>query len=303
MATNNKEIDISTRTKMNIMDVDWINFFSKEFSIITDYNPYRDYIDFEIPYLSNQNRIIYIEKGAAKLRINTEDVFLSQNHIITLPKKTTITNLYWSKDFNPYTVVFDSDAPVLMGLMMYNTHVIKLEHIEATTIRNFINLISDITHLPNYKDLDMMTFVKPLLLLISKSQNNKTKPVLTRNEKIRNQFLIDLQCNFNPEAHNIAYYANLQHITPNTLSSAVSKAGGHTARQLLNLKFLSEIDTMILYESATAEDIINRLYFKSHSQFAHFFKKNTNTTFSDYCKEKKKGKRISLDNLQENCTQ
>ena len=267
---------------MALLDAQLDNSFGEDISVVMNYKIYRDYIDTDATFLSTENQLIHVLKGSCKIKVNLEEYYLHAGQIMTTPKRSFIRNMYWDKDLEMQTIAFRDDAPILSGLMPYYVSVVSLQPDEDEAVRHFFSLISHLSKMRSLTSPDMMHFISPLLFFLCKTHQQANMVALTRPEQIRNQFLIDLQTKFDAREHNIGYYASLQNISPNSLSAAISKTSSHSASDFLNLKFMVEIEAMMQNPANSVEDIVRELHFNSHSQFAHFFKRQNGMTFSEY---------------------
>jgi len=84
------------------------------------------------------------------------------------------------------------------------------------------------------------------------------------------------------ELHDVAYYANLLHVTPRRLSDLCKSCSGIGAKQIINGQLIAEAKRNLQFSSLPIKEIAYQLSFSTPEQFSHFFKKNVSASPSDY---------------------
>ena len=82
--------------------------------------------------------------------------------------------------------------------------------------------------------------------------------------------------------HTVQYYADKLCVTPNYLNELVKKETGHTAKQVIKNKLLSEAKILLLYSQKTVTEIASLLNFENSSYFIRFFHKQSGLTPLQY---------------------
>lgn len=111
-------------------------------------------------------------------------------------------------------------------------------------------------------------------------KNNNVISVKFQNRYI-SKFMELVNLNYH-EFHTVKYYADKLCVTPNYLNELVKKETGHTAKQLINNKLLSESKILLLYSQKSIADIAGLLNFENSSYFIRFFHKQSGLTPLEY---------------------
>lgn len=97
------------------------------------------------------------------------------------------------------------------------------------------------------------------------------------------QFL-DLVSRYGCTEHQISFYADRLHLTPNRLSTLVKDYSGRTVADWVNLAIIHEAKVLLRYSDLSSYEIADRLNFSAASAFSAFFKRQTNLTPGQYRK-------------------
>lgn len=106
---------------------------------------------------------------------------------------------------------------------------------------------------------------------------SKCKPEqnhLSRQDMLLMSFLELLTLNYK-EKHEISFYTDLLHVTPQYLSLVVKKITGYTASELSYEMLLSEARILLYQPELTIQEIAEQLKFSDQSSFGKFFSRRT----------------------------
>lgn len=94
-------------------------------------------------------------------------------------------------------------------------------------------------------------------------------------------FVHNLSIHFR-QHHNVAYYAELQHITPKYLSVVVNHVSGRTPRQWIDDQLMQEIRHLLQHSDMSVKQIAAHLCFANESFFGKYFKRKMGISPGSY---------------------
>jgi len=149
------------------------------------------------------------------------------------------------------------------------------------TLERLISLYQEENHNKNLIALYLMSLFEELRSTSNSIENKKTKK---SNFEITKRYKLVLAKHIY-EYQTINDYAALLNVTPNYLNKCVKTSIGKTAQDLLKEMLVLEAKTLIRHSNLNFSEIAVKLCNQTPSNFARFFKKQTNLTPKQYAQK------------------
>jgi len=126
-------------------------------------------------------------------------------------------------------------------------------------------------------------FIMEFVNIYLQRSGGKTQPdeKESRNDEILRIF-VHLVIEHFKEQHEVAYYADKMHMTPDHLARSVSAASGKSPLQWIGRALITEAMTLLRKPDATVKQVADELNFGDQSSFGKFFRKHTGMTPMKY---------------------
>lgn len=286
--TQNKgihEIDNSVREKMDLLDRHRNNFFEKDFSLITDFEPYRDKIVCGKVMRSPEHRVIYVPTGRMTLEVAMEEFDLRPGALLLVPAGSLIVCTKTSSDYSPLTLAFNNIAVDSERLMDIRPIMILLPESKQQIVGTFFNLFGQLVKEDevNWKSISKLeeAFMSLLHQFVEGTVQPDTASLHSQAAKLTRKFLIEIN-NGIPE-RSVSTYADRLNVSPEYLGSVVKKQTGQTPLEWINRRTIREIQTLLIEnEGITLDEVAEIVYCSNASQLIKFFKKHTGETPNEY---------------------
>lgn len=105
-----------------------------------------------------------------------------------------------------------------------------------------------------------------------------------RNDMVVQQFLISLYQNFHIQ-HNVAYYAQLQYLSPSYFSTVIKNKTGKSALQWIIEMVIVYAKQMLIHSNISIKELSVRLNFPSQTFFGKYFKQYVGMAPKDFRKK------------------
>ncbi|SEM73464.1 AraC-type DNA-binding protein [bacterium A37T11] len=195
--------------------------------------------------------------------------------------------LVWQFNREFYCIV-DHDAEVgCVGFLFYGIHhpmFVSLDEKGMEAICQIEKLfLEDLSHSDRMQGEMLRTVLKRLIISVTRIAKGQTSGYThfseDRMELIR-QFSLLLEMNFRKE-HEVKFYANALNRSPKTLSNLFCLCNYPSPSQIIRERIAMEAKRYALFTNHSAKEVAFRLGFESAAHFSHFFKQNTQKTYSE----------------------
>ena len=274
-------IDNSVRDRMSLLDKYGYNFFSEKLSIITQYAPYREYVEMDVPIRTLEYLIILVRKGTSVLNISFCDYKLMPGTLLLVPAECILINKKQSDDYDCHSIAFR--IPMSEKESLFDLGVVSLQLTDASQqiVDNYIFMMRQLAS-DNKADRGSMGYLIMSLLFLIREWYQEQNKIIYRERKsssaeLCTRFfrLINANNNLHREP---SYYADMLGVTKGYLSQCVRENSDKTMMEWINEKTLLEAKRLLKTTDRLLEDIAIELQLKSSPQFVKFFKKHTGET-------------------------
>ena len=258
---------------------------------VSEVTPEQDYMfDKE---LKTGLSVLWNREATATIMINHKMVTLNKNCAIFLTEYHEIDSIHFKRmnviQFNrPFYCVRDNDDETgCKGLLFYTGSFIPKISIPEEKLRPFELVWEFFMMEMQEKDslkLEMLrVLLKRFLILfirIYKEQNTNVYADDTNMLLVREyHFLVEQHFK---QHSNVAYYADLLHRSPKTLSNIFSKLIGRSPLQIINDRRLLEAKKLLKSNDLTIQEISEELGFGDGPSFSHFFRSRVGNSPSGF---------------------
>lgn len=174
----------------------------------------------------------------------------------------------------------DPDLKQIFATLSAKTHAVS-------TNTSFIEDLFDLLHIEYQKEnanrIIIEGLLKALLYKISESRFSETRNLAYSNNTVYQSFVsaIPKQIATN---HQVKYYAEMLHTTPQNLNAICQKETQKSASTVISDYLITEAKRFLTYTDNPIVEIAHTLGFKDDSHFIKFFKRHTQTTPNAYRK-------------------
>ena len=249
------------------------------------------------PIETKYTAIVLCLQGEAKIEANMESYHLNKGDCLCLGNVLYKSTIYMSEDFKARILiclnnfVFDSIVGIPMGVMesiyikpnvnISNINILNIitNHFDNLTIMQNMNLGARQT------ELVALTFRSIILLMamLRKDDLNINKSVYGQGDVYFRKF-IELIENHVKREHEVAFYANMLHITPKYLSEICKQKSGHKAKEIISSFLISKLKQEIVMSGKSIKTIAYEYGFSDQSSMGKFFTKMTSMSPGDFRK-------------------
>ncbi|UTW64980.1 helix-turn-helix domain-containing protein [bacterium SCSIO 12643] len=238
--------------------------------------PHKHHSYFEIVFLSSGQGTHAIDTNAFEIdtpcifivrqdQVHHWDIQSEPDGYVLIIKKPLVDqshdsefkNLFSQLSLYPYISLFDSKSIVQI------CQILDREHQKQ-----------------NNSHLVLESLIKSLMALILQSAKNTS--VTTASKKSTFQKFKDLLLTELRNSHQVAFYAQELHTTPQNLNAICKKETQKSASSVIADEILNEAKRMLLYTDLSITEIAYNLGFKDNSHFTKYFKRHTELLPSQY---------------------
>ncbi len=237
------------------------------------------------PYRVSNFLIIYITKGEGERIIGKVKVPIRDRTLLIVPSQTAMSGIH-STDTAGYYLSFNLKFFLqehfprhhLLNMYLFQLELVPYIHVNFIQHKNLVNIFETILDERDHERLNKneMIALKTLELIIfcerlfkrEERLDKKTLPPLVI------QYLDLIQKHYS-EHHAVTYYAERLHIHPNVLNAICKKHLLQSAKATIDLKLVTEAQSLLDHTALTVKEIAYDLGFQSASHFFRFFRRLT----------------------------
>ena len=236
------------------------------------------------PFRTQEGRILLVREGRAVYTANMRRFELYPGHLMVTPTETIVEINDVSDDYNGQLLLY-RDIPATAAFE--KPTAVKLEGDDLERMGAYFDLISRVLMKPQWSQATVQHLEMALLNDLKHTKyvldQSLTPNPVSHSETVFNQFL-DLVSRFGSTEHQILFYADRLHLTPNRLSTLVKDYSGRTVADWVNIAIIHEAKVLLRYSDLSSYEIADRLNFSAASAFSAFFKRQTSLTPGQYRK-------------------
>lgn len=287
ISTNIQAIDNQSKQNMLLLDTSRSSIFERDFSVIMTIEPLKKHMMFDVPFQSEEHRLMLVTSGETKHSFNFRQYHLKKGDLVLVPCNYIMTIDSISPNFDAKILSFKFVSAVYAGLIGFNVVHLSLDEKQQQVVNSFIQLMALIAELSNTTNKDIEHLVLSLLYFIKKirfAQDGSEESItLNSSEVLTNAFLQILAESGAPDRH-VAYYAKRLNISENHLQTIVKKQTSLTVMQWVNNKTIVYIKMYLRDKenNYTLGQIAKMVYLGDDTSLIRFFKKETNITPTEY---------------------
>ena len=285
--TDVQVIDNQSKQSMFLLDTSKSSVFERDFSVIMTMEPLKKHIVFDVPFQSEEHRLMLVTSGEAKHTFNFRQFHIKKGDLVLMPQNYIMSIDSISSDFDAKTLSFKFVSAEYAGLIGFNIVHLALDEKQQQVVLSFIRLIAQIAELSNTTTNVIEHLVVSLLYFIKKikvAQDGNGETIMMNSaEVLTNNFLQILTELGAPNRH-VAYYAQRLNVSENHLQTTIKKQTNLTVMQWVNNKTIAYIK-MYLGDKGnnyTLNQIAEMVNLGEDTSLIRFFKKETNITPTEY---------------------
>ncbi|WP_316765020.1 helix-turn-helix transcriptional regulator [Pedobacter aquatilis] len=248
-----------------------------------------------IPKLSRlaYHRIIFVTDGVGSFNIDDKHYNLEENQLYLISQGQIFDNrgvsaingfqisfgdCFWKRtpgSVNNCKAVLFNNAQDNQCLQIQKSNTNDL-------LPHFNALINEYVSIPYINKLDVLAaFLKIIMIKIANLNASLTKGFDNYEKQLFREFLESVSQDYHYR-HEVSDYAKQFNITPRRLSEISKRCTGKTAKDIINGQLVAEAKRHLQFSTVAIKEIAFQLSFATPEQFSHFFKKNVNTSPTDY---------------------
>ena len=236
------------------------------------------------PFRTPEGRILLVREGRAVYTANMRRYELFPGHMLVTPAETIVEINDVSDNYNGQLLLY-SDIPATAAFE--KPTAVKLEGDDLERMGAYFDLISRVLKKTEWSQATVQHLEMALLNDLKHTKyvldQSLTPNPVSHSETVFNLFL-DLVGMYGCTEHQISFYADRLHLTPNRLSTLVKDYSGRTVADWVNIAIIHEAKVLLRYSDLSSYEIADRLNFSAASAFSAFFKRQTSLTPGQYRK-------------------
>lgn len=239
-------------------------------------------------FLFNGNGKIIVD--FIEYNFSGKTVFFSspfQNIQIICEKPIEVEILNFHSDF--YCIEYHKKEVACNGLLFNNIYLFPHFSLHAEVYQEILNYFSKIQEVDPNEDFSgsVLQSYLQLILAISSREKNKLLPdkeLITKNFNELKSFQ-NLVEEYFLSQKNLSFYADLLHVTPNTLSKKIKSKFNKTPSQIIQERVILEAKKQIHLTRKSFKEIALELNFNDEFHFSKYFKKYVGISPTQFRKE------------------
>ena len=276
--------------KSNMSDNIWGNYFNETHGLIMNAKPYLKRLVLSIPRRTPENRILYMNHGEAKAKINFMPFDLKSGDLIVVPSNYILLIEEFTDDVDPWLLDFHYNTNEERDLIGIETLSLHLSEEEKQIVHNYFNLMYQIDSSLDSSNEDVMHLIMSMLYCIKKMNEVRTGNVrrdrMPRVKLIKSEFINMVVANDVPQL-TISDLADALGVSENYLSIIIKQETGQTVKKWIEQKTETLIKLLLTEpENHTLGEIAKIVGYSSPPQVVRFFKRRTGMTPYEYRKSK-----------------
>ncbi|WBV57945.1 helix-turn-helix domain-containing protein [Chryseobacterium daecheongense] len=210
-----------------------------------------------------------------------------QNIRIVTETVLKIDDLSFHSDF--YCIEFHKKEVACNGLLFNNIYLFPYFKLTAEVFEEISGYFSKIRKVDPEEDFSqavLQSYLQLILAICSKEKNKifPDKDLIKDDFKELKSFQDLVEIHFLTEK-NLSFYADLLHITPNTLSKKIKSRFNKTPSQIIQGRVILESKKQIHLTRKSMKEIAAELNFSDEFYFSKYFKKHTGVSPTHFRKE------------------
>lgn len=194
------------------------------------------------------------------------------------------------KDFIDKIGMFNLEQRIVKGISMHTNPVLFLHSCDAIILREcMMNVGAQIQREEHLYHLELIQnslvrFYLELDNILDRTKAPDTDGMnisITQNQLKLQEFIVLLMSYFKTQ-HNVAFYADALHITPQYLTKIVKSKTGKTVRAFIFELIYSEARNLLSSTDFSIQQIAGLLNFADQASFSKFFKRNSGMSPLDF---------------------
>ena len=240
------------------------------------------------PYRLTEGRIVYIQSGYIRARINLREVTVSGGQLIVsspgavlefeeMPANMDVTMLAFTDDFMEGWQKEPLLHAYLQGGLFF---AVDLDEKERKRLEVFLDLIWEVLHDEPFPRDTVRSLISALFRQIEVFYHRDAavaRQEHTRQEEIFNRFL-KLVNRYAVHERNITFYADELYLSPRYLSTLIKQVSGRTVMDWVNAAVVQEAKLQLRHTDKLVYQIADDLNFPNASFFCKFFRRMTGKT-------------------------
>ncbi len=222
-----------------------------------------------------------------------EVLILNTNQTFTLLRPEDVVAWRFNRDF--YCII-DHDAEVsCVGLLFYGHHSVPTVRLNSDELRKLdllVKVFKDEYSEPddNLKTEMLRVILKRLIVKLTRIYKKQAQlEELSGDElDVVRKFNLLVETNFKKH-HQVQDYADLMHKSPKTISNLFSKYSDKSPLEVIHNRIILEAKRLLIYTDKSAKEVAFELGFSDIPNFSRFFKKNLQSSPTQFRISHKKG--------------
>lgn len=247
--------------------------------------------------LSDSFYHIFLFEGTGKIIVDFIEydfsgkfVFFSspfQNVQIVSNQPIDIENLSFHSDF--YCIEFHKKEVACNGLLFNNIYLFPYFQLDKEVfdeVSGYFSKIKRVDLQEDFSEAVLQSYLQLILAICSKEKNKMLpdKDLIQDDFKELKSFQNLVEKHFIAEK-GLSFYADLLHITPNTLSKKIKSRFNKTPSQIIQERVILESKKLIHLTRKSFKEIALELNFSDEFYFSKYFKKHTGVSPTHFRKE------------------
>jgi len=248
---------------------------------------------FMAPYKKLFYQVVLMEEGMkVHFSLNTKEVrdpeniiyFNGPGHVYSYKRGDNQQGyiIYFTDDF--VSKLFDNVMAEFPFFKITELNILQLTDAETDALNPMFETIVREQRTESSSRLEVVRHLVAALLMKVKAiyqAKNNLKAEFSRAEYLTDRFQ-QLVNNYYVEHKSVEQYADMLNITPGYLSEVINSNLGTSPKAIINQRLASEAKNMLRYSDLTISEIAYQLGFADPTSFGKFFRKETDTTPSEF---------------------
>lgn len=266
------------------------NFSDDTHKLLLNARPYLEKVVLGLPNRSSENRIIYIHKGTARVKINFIPYELKEDDVLLIPANYIMVIEDYSTDVEPWLLDFNYRNTEEKEMVGIETVLLHLDESEKKVVNHYYMLMHQINLAAQRSNDDQMHLIMSFLYFIHQMRESREKrdtwEKVSRAKQIKSEFVNMVVTQDVPQL-SIAEYAKALNVSENYLSIIIKNETHQTVKKWIEQKTETTIKLLLTEpKNHTLGEIAEIVGYSSPPQVVRFFKRRTGMTPYEYRKLK-----------------
>lgn len=247
---------------------------NEHFAMLISGKTHRDFLSDGTVYQYHNHVVVFVTAGSADVIVNMEETTWHQGDIVMMSSYTMLEPKGVSDDFDMIAICVEEDVPVNENFVLHTT---KTEWQEMVQMSEMLWTIAG--HKPFRKEV-VSAFAAAIInnihhIASERMSSEAEKP--SNDERIFRRFREQVEKNADHE-RSVSFYAKQLCLSPNYLTTVVSKYSGDTVTKWINRTVILRAKVLLKTTGLMTSEIARQLKFSDHATFSKFFKRETGFT-------------------------